>query len=572
MEAAAPFRAFVSYCHADAAFAAWLQRRLETYRLPRRLADRVAPLAGQAQGRIGPVFRDRADLSAAEDLSAAVREAIARSSALVVIASPEAVRSQWVAREIALFQNLHPSSPILVALARGEPGEALPPALLYEGVEPLAADFRKEGDGRRLAFLKIVAGLAGLPLDALVQRDAQRQLRRVTVVTLGAVILMVIMALLLVTALRAREEADRRRVEAERQRTEAEGLVEYMLTDLRAGLEGVGRLELMDAVNARAMVYYTHQGDLRLLPDDSLERRARVLQAMGADLEKRNRLGDALAKFAEAHRTTAAILARRPTDPDRIFAHAQSEYYLGLIAWRQDKRAEAERYWQAYRRQATALAEAEPLSGRGLMEEGYAEGNLCELNLQDKHDLAAAERQCLSAIRFMQAALEKAPADRSTMMALANRHGWLARVRMAAARPAAALSSRDSEAALMDRLLAADPSNVEYAVRRLWADIGKADALIQLGRAGEAETLLAASARRHAPVFASNDGDARVIETEFRLRLFLAEAQRLRGESSAAALARAARLQAALGASGPESADRAQKIRAAIWGQGRKVK
>jgi hypothetical protein len=558
MTADRPFRAFVSYSHADAAFAAWLQRRLESYRLPRRLADRVAPLPGQAEGRLGPVFRDRADLSAATDLSAVVRDAIAASSALVVVASPDGAQSPWVAREIALFRELHPEAPTLVALARGEPNEALPEALRSAHVEPLCADFRKEGDGRRLAFLKIVAGLADLPLDALVQRDAQRQMRRVTGVTLGAVTLMVIMALLLAMALRARGEA-------ERQRAEAEGLVEYMLTDLRERLEGVGRLELMDAVNSRAMAYYASQGDLRRLPDDSLERRARVLHVMGADLEKRNRLGEAFAKFEEAHRTTAAILARKPADADTIFAHAQSEYYLGLVAWRRNARPQAERYWQAYRSQAQALARVEPAAPRGLIEQGYADGNLCELNLQDKHDLDAAERQCLSAIRFMQAALDRSPGDRATMMALANRHGWLARVRMAAGSPGAALQSRASEAELMDRLLAADPSNVEYALRRIWADIGKADASLALGRPADAEAVLLSSARRHAPVFASNDGDARVTETEFRLQLFLAQAQRLTGRNHSAALARADRLQSDLTAAGRESADRARKIRAATW-------
>ena len=126
MPSANPFRAFVSYCHADAAFAARLQRQLEAYRLPKRLAASVEPLPGQAPGRIGPVFRDRADLSAAQDLSAAVREAIARSSALIVVASPEAAQSIWVGREIDLFRELHPGAPILAALVRGEPDEVLP--------------------------------------------------------------------------------------------------------------------------------------------------------------------------------------------------------------------------------------------------------------------------------------------------------------------------------------------------------------------------------------------------------------------------------------------------------------
>src|SRR5687768_326803 len=244
MTSTRPFRAFVSYCHKDKAFAAWLQRKLEAYRLPKRLAGQVEPLPGQREGRIGPVFRDRADLSAARDLSAAVKEGIAASSALVVVASPDAARSQWVAREIGLFRELHPEAPILVALVRGESAEAVPEALRMDGAHPLAADFRKQGDGKRLAFLKIVAGLSDLPLDALVQRDAQRQVRRVTAVTAGAAVLVLIMGLLLVAALRAQNEAERQRVEAERQRSGAEGLVEYMLTDLREKLRGVGRLDI----------------------------------------------------------------------------------------------------------------------------------------------------------------------------------------------------------------------------------------------------------------------------------------------------------------------------------------
>ena len=159
MTSTRPFRAFVSYCHEDAPFAAWLQRRLEGYRLPRRLADQVEPLPGQAPGRIGPVFRDRADLSAATDLSAAVREAIAASSALGGrgLAGRSQVAMGRRARS-SLFRELHPDAPILVALARGEPHEALPEAVAPRS-RAAGADFRKQGDGKRLAFLKIVAGL-----------------------------------------------------------------------------------------------------------------------------------------------------------------------------------------------------------------------------------------------------------------------------------------------------------------------------------------------------------------------------------------------------------------------------
>jgi len=558
MASARPFRAFVSYCHADRAFAAWLQRRLESYRLPRRLADRVAPLPGQAPGRIGPVFRDRADLSAAQDLSAAVREAIALSSALIVVASPDAARSRWVEQEIQLFRELHPGAPILVALVKGEPGEALPDALRIGGAEPLAADFRKQGDGKRLAFLKIVAGLANLPLDTLVQRDAQRQLRRVTAVTLGAVILVVIMALLLAMALQAREEAERRRAAAE-------GLVEFMLTDLRDRLEGVGRLDVMATVNQRAMAYYSELSDLERVTDESL--RAQVLHRTGQVEERRGNYGAALSNFSEASAITAAVLARKPRSANAIFAHGQSEFFVGLIAWRQSDRSAATRHWREYRRYSKALSEVEPDSVRSLMEQAYSEGNLCELDLKDNFDLKAAERQCTASIKFAQAAVDQSPGNRPLVVALANRIGWLARVKIEQRQYRAAIRSRETEGSLMDQLLRLDPYNIEYVLRRSWSDIGIAIALLALDEPARVLALLDRSLARAGKAFSLNGEDKRVTETMFRAELLLAKARQLTGKGFAANLARADQLEAALAGAGVESRERAKGIRASIWPQ-----
>jgi len=557
MTSANPFRAFVSYCHADAAFAARLQRQLEAYRLPKRLADRAASFPGQAPGRIGPVFRDRADLSAAEDLSAAVREAIGRSSALIVVASPEATHSIWVRREIDLFRELHPGAPILAALVRGEPEEVLPELLRAGDVEPLAADFRREGDGKRLAFLKLVAALLGLPLDAVVQRDAQRQIRRVTAVTLGAVVMMVIMGLLLVTALRAREEAERRRITAD-------ATFKRLLTDVRRGLEGTGNVELMRTVNQVAIDYYRQQGDLAALPDDSLDLRARLLHAAGAADEKQNRLDDALARFTDAHRTTARILAKKPNDPEALYSHAQSEFYLGLIARRRDDRTKAMRHWQEYRRLADALARAESAGTRSLLELAYANGNLCDLNLKDDFDLEAAGRQCAAGIR----AGEKAFAKGSELpLALANRYGAMAIVQFALGRYEDSLASRRREAALIDPLLNIEPRNVEYVMRRSWADAGTAHAWIATNRRAEASALLRQSLKRQRLAFSDRSDDARVVETRFRTHLLLALALRDLGHSYASELQSARRLQNQLAAFGPEYQDKAARIWTKTWPQ-----
>ena len=116
------YRAFISYSHADGRLAAGLHRKLESW----KLAD---------CSHLAPIFIDRAELAAGPDLSASVREALADSAALIVIASPA-----------------HPGRPVLAALIAGEPGKASPEALLqHQGtaIEPLAADLRAGRDGKR---------------------------------------------------------------------------------------------------------------------------------------------------------------------------------------------------------------------------------------------------------------------------------------------------------------------------------------------------------------------------------------------------------------------------------------
>lgn len=124
-----------------------------------------------------------------------------------MICSADAAVSPWVKAEIELFRQLHPERPILAALLSGEPSLSFPPALTEGGLEPLAADLRPEGDGQQLGFLKIVAGIAGVPLDALIQRDAQRRIRRVTAITVGALAGMLVMGIMTTLAISARNEA-----------------------------------------------------------------------------------------------------------------------------------------------------------------------------------------------------------------------------------------------------------------------------------------------------------------------------------------------------------------------------
>ena len=508
------FRAFISYSHTDSVAARWLHRRLETFAMPQRLVGR-AGLHGPVPARLAPIFKDREDLPAADDLTAEVRTALSASACLVVLATPAAAASHYVDQEIALFRAEHPDRPILVALWAGDPDAAFPAALRRTAtgasIEPLAADFRKTGDGRRLALLKLVAGISGVELDALVQREAQRRLRRVMAVTVAAVIGMLAMGLLTAFAFSARAEA-------ERQRGEAEGLVEFMLTDLRDNLKAVGRLDVLTSANTRALAYYEAQ-QLGELPPAALDHRAAILDQMGKDNETRGDLAAALANYREAHRTTSAQLAADPGNPDRIFAAAQSEYWLGHVDEMRGDFAAARRAYVRYREAARRLMAVAPDDPRAASEMAYAENNIGIIALNGLHQPRTAIASFATAERWFASAVAHDPGNSSNRIDHANCLGWLADAELAAGDTQAARQHRLADRAIKLQLLAAEPGNRNYIERLVVTERALAAIDTAAGNQQRAAATLAAVAATMATMIADDPRNADYREQAARIGL-----------------------------------------------------
>ena len=460
------YAVFVSYSHADSRWARWLHGKLEAFRRPD-----ASGRFGNADRPLAPSFIDRSEFATSADLPATTERALRDSRALVVICSPRSARSRWVDKEIRFFKQLGRSDRIFPLIVEGEPfaedpaHECFPRSLKHrvdetgairdEITEPLAADVRPHADGRNAAALKIIAGLLETPFDELNRREHARKQRRMALATAAAGTLAVVMTLLAATAYYAREEADLRR-------GQAENLIGFMLGDLRARLEPLGRLDVLEEVSDEAMKY------LASLPDDELEAgavipRAMALRQIGEVRKAQGHVEPARESFLESRRLLLSALDAQPDNEKVKFELSQAHFWVADIYYQKNDFATAKREIQRYQELASSLVQSNPDSRQYRMEEVYAVSNLATLsfNMGTFEEARAGFERTAGLVQDL---LRTYPGDRSLKSELAGTYSWLASTHAQLHNLAASLSIREKELELM-RASASDRDKI--SVRRL---------------------------------------------------------------------------------------------------------
>ncbi|MGJ8645092.1 MAG: TIR domain-containing protein [Luteolibacter sp.] len=371
------YLAFISYRHADnreadRCWATWLHRSLERYVVPPDLVGTTNLRGDPVPPKIFPVFRDEEEFSAEASLAPAIRSALERSKTLIVLSSPRAVESPYVAEEIRHFKSLGRSDRIVPALLDGEPNEAFPEPLLIQtaddgtvqsdDVEPLAADFRladaTEGytsssaylrhlkadptissaerneriaayrEKSNLAFLKLVAAVLAVPLATLTRRDQAHQLRlarkRARIFRGVAAALSILLAIAVITGL----YANRKRIEATKARDSANQLVGFMLHDLYDQLSETGRLDVLSSAVEKVDSHLLENPTPPRLVADLRLQQAKILFGQG--------------RLDEAAERAMQTLDALPEDPSTRIGRAKLHAFLGdILAWGQNRNTEA---------------------------------------------------------------------------------------------------------------------------------------------------------------------------------------------------------------------------------------
>jgi eukaryotic-like serine/threonine-protein kinase len=257
--------------------------------------------------------------------------------------------------------------------------------------------------------------------------------------------------------------------EARRQQGQAEGLIEFMLGDLRQKLQPVGRLDALDAVGEKALAYYAAQ-DAGRLDAASLGRQSRALHLIGEIADDRGDLDEATRVFQRAAQSTATLVERHPSDGQRLFDHSQSLYWVGYVARRRGQADEAERAFKGYLELAEQLVRLDPKRLDWRIERAYAHQNLGVLQLERFQPAAAQQAFAAARDTFQAAVAERA----SLRFELANALGWFAKAREAQGDLAGALGAqRHKRQVLSQAPKAADDRHVQRLIANAAYEAGR---------------------------------------------------------------------------------------------------
>ena len=418
------YRGFISYSHRDKAWADWLHKALETYRVPSRLVGKQTA-HGTIPRRLNPVFRDRDELASAAELGRKVNEALGQSENLIVICSPASAASRWVNEEVLAYKRMGRGERIFCLIVEGEPNatdvpgreteECFCPSLRFatntdgqpiaEKAEPIAADARAGKDGKPNAKLKVIAGMLDVGFDALKQREQRRQLQRMTAIASVALVVMGVTIVLAVAAFLSRHQAvaaERKaraaqhvavvaKQAAERRQKQAEGLVDFMLGDLTSKLQAESRGDILLSVDDKAMAYFKSLPTTDVT-DAALVERAHALEEIGGVRMDQGQQAGALQAFHASAAMSSRLASETPKDADRQAAYARTVTWVGLIYQNQGKLEDAQREYETAQSVLQAALKRAP-NDTNLQEQlTFSENNLGDVFLA-RGQLEAAQAE-----------------------------------------------------------------------------------------------------------------------------------------------------------------------------------
>jgi tetratricopeptide (TPR) repeat protein len=282
----------------------------------------------------GDTVDERADVFS---LGAMLYHTLAGAPPYTARTATDVIAHAIAGKVVALSERKTGAPQDLVAII--ERAMAHEPADRYPTAQALAEELRRFQTGQLVAA-------HDYSLRERVARFVRRHRAAVTVTAIAAVAFVVLGTLAVRRIVVERDRATAQRVLAERRRAAAEGMVDFMVSDLRTRLGAIGRKDLLASVGGQIRDYYQRVAELPggMTADDT-QRMALALLTLGQAESERGDQAAALASLGDGRARLEALVAKEPSRARRQLLaeliveigrvqHARGEYTAEVDTYR----------------------------------------------------------------------------------------------------------------------------------------------------------------------------------------------------------------------------------------------
>jgi serine/threonine-protein kinase len=303
-------------------------------------------------------------------------------------------------------------------------------------------------------------------------------------VAAGSVGVLALVGLTTVSVLQARR-AEAAEQQAQARRQQAEDLLSYLLGEMASQLRPVGRLSLLESIGQQALQVLGGPGQPEASSSEDLLKRVKALLMLAEVNLQKERFDVASDALVSAERWFKQAQQRSPEDEAVLRQGTQLAFWMGELALRQGRPADAVQHWTRYQDIALKWAGKAPGAEESLLELSHARSNLGALALRSL-GLDEARRQFGVALESSRSLHARRPEAEEYQKKLNDDLVWAMETAVASGRAAEALAFSDELLALQERRLAARPQDLVPKVDQAVALGWRAQALEAMGRPQDA--------------------------------------------------------------------------------------
>ncbi len=308
------------------------------------------------------------------------------------------------------------------------------------------------------------------------ERSRRRTARRRQIAAwlgVAAAVLLLVVSVFAYQTLQAKDRELEARQDAEQRRRQAEALIDFMLGDLRAELQPIGKLGILDKIGDQAMEYFAAVPQSEL-SDEETASYAKALHQIGQVRFNLGKFPEAAAAFGESLALAKELAAREPENVDWQFELGQSHFWLGYLHHKNRDFDAALSQLETYRRISEKLVEGDPENAEWQRELAYAYSSMASV-FEMQGRLLEAARALEVGARTLEGLRLRSPGDHQLTVALANAYAKLGQVAEDLGELSQARSRFEASLDLFVRALAQRPEDMDLQsyVNTAFFNLGK---------------------------------------------------------------------------------------------------